>query len=303
MTPHEDTKGAVNKKTPVGAVPVYFTRDISSEGLVAAYDALNVKLPGTIAVKLSTGEPGGHNFLQPDLIKALVQSLNGTIVECNTAYRGSRDDTEQHYQVAVDHGFTAIANVDIQDADGSTSLQVKDGLHLQENLVGSHFGNYDSYLSLAHFKGHAMGGFGGAVKNVSIGLASSMGKSLIHSGGKETSGFGIDTPQDIFLESMVEAAKSIVDTLGANIIYINVMNCLSIDCDCDSNPAEPDMADIGILSSIDPVALDQACVDLIYAAPDGQSLIKRMEERNGIHTLDYGATLGLGSQAYELIEI
>lgn len=282
---------------------VYFTTDISPEGLLSIYDALGVVLADKVAVKVSTGEPGGHNYLQPSLIGALVQQLSGTIVECNTAYGGSRSSSAQHYQVAADHGFTAIADVDIMDEEGETSLPVSSGRHLSENLVGSHFERYASCLSLAHFKGHAMGGFGGAIKNISIGIASSSGKSLIHSGGTQTTGFGSGTPQDTFLESMAEAAKTIQDLLGDNICYINVMNRLSIDCDCDSNPAEPDMADIGILASIDPVAVDQACVDLVYAASDGQSLIERIESRNGVHMLDYAASIGLGKKEYELISL
>ena len=288
--------------TAYGASEVFMTKDISSEGLMKVYEALNKKPTGKVAVKISTGEPGGHNFLSPDLIKKLVIDVNGTIVECNTAYGGSRSTTAMHMQVAKDHGFTAIAPVDIQDAEGSISLPVKNGKHLTENLVGSHFKNYDSYIVISHFKGHAMGGFGGAIKNISIGIASAEGKALIHSAGKSrTNPWG--GAQDPFLESMAEAAKTVSDELGGNMLYINVMNRLSVDCDCSSNPAEPDMHDIGILASFDPVALDKACVDLVYAAPDGKSLIERIESRNGTLTLKYAEEIGLGSQQYSLVNV
>ncbi|MHC1771921.1 MAG: DUF362 domain-containing protein [Flexilinea sp.] len=279
------------------------TTNITPEALVAVYEALGREATGNVAVKISTGEPGGTNFLSPDLIKDLVQSVDGTIVECNTAYGGSRASTAMHRQVAEDHGFTAIADVDIMDADGSISLPVAGGTHLTEDMVGANFENYDFVIVLSHFKGHAMGGFGGAIKNMSIGIASSAGKSLIHSAGTSTSGFGMGTRQDDFLESMVEAAKAVADYEGEHILYISVMNKLSVDCDCDSHPADPTMADIGILASLDPVALDQACVDLVYAAPDGQDLIERMESRNGIHTLDHAEEIGLGSQIYTLVSI
>ncbi len=288
--------------TAYGASEVFMTKDISSEGLMKVYEALNKKPTGKVAVKISTGEPGGHNFLSPDLIKKLVIDVNGTIVECNTAYGGSRSTTAMHMQVAKDHGFTAIAPVDIQDAEGSISLPVKNGKHLTENLVGSHFKNYDSYIVISHFKGHAMGGFGGAIKNISIGIASAEGKALIHSAGKSrTNPWG--GAQDPFLESMAEAAKTVSDELGGNMLYINVMNRLSVDCDCSSNPAEPDMHDIGILASFDPVALDKACVDLVYAAPDGKSLIERIESRNRTLTLKYAEEIGLGSQQYSLVNV
>lgn len=288
--------------TAYGASEVFMTKDISSEGLMKVYEALNKKPTGKVAVKISTGEPGGHNFLSPDLIKKLVTDVNGTIVECNTAYGGSRSTTAMHMQVAKDHGFTAIAPVDIQDAEGSISLPVKNGKHLTENLVGSHFKNYDSYIVISHFKGHAMGGFGGAIKNISIGIASAEGKALIHSAGKSrTNPWG--GAQDPFLKSMAEAAKTVSDELGGNMLYINVMNRLSVDCDCSSNPAEPDMHDIGILASFDPVALDKACVDLVYAAPDGKSLIERIESRNGTLTLKYAEEIGLGSQQYSLVNV
>ena len=279
---------------------VYMTTDISSQGLMDIYQALSVSPSGKIAIKLSTGEPGS-NYLRTDLIGELVQSLEGTIVECNTAYGGSRANTAMHYQVAEDHGYTAIADVDIMDEDGSLSLPVTGGDTLTENYVGAHFADYDYYVILSHFKGHTMAGFGGAIKNISIGIASSEGKAHIHSGG--TGGNMWGGSQDAFLESMAEAGKSVVDYLNGNILYINVMNRLSVDCDCDGSPAEPDMHDIGILASYDPVALDQACVDLVYGAEDGQSLIDRIESRNGLHTLEQAEEIGLGSREYELVSI
>ncbi len=282
--------------TPV----VYMTTDISSQGLMEIYQALSAAPSGKVAVKLSTGEPGS-NYLRTDLIGELVQSLEGTIVECNTAYGGSRANTAMHYQVAEDHGYTTIADVDIMDEDGSMTLPVTGGDNLTENYVGAHFSDYDYYVILSHFKGHAMAGFGGAIKNISIGIASSEGKAHIHSGGTGGSMWG--GSQDAFLESMAEAGKSVVDYLNGNILYINVMNRLSVDCDCDGSPTEPDMHDIGILASYDPVALDQACVDLVYGAEDGQSLIDRIESRNGLHTLEQAEEIGLGSREYELVSI
>ena len=280
---------------------VYMTADISSEGLIAVYETLEASPTGNIAVKLSTGEPGS-NYLRTDLIGDLVQSFEDpTIVECNTAYGGSRANTAMHYQVAENHGYTAIADVDIMDENGSMTLPVTGGSNLTENYVGANFANYDYYVVLSHFKGHSMAGYGGAIKNISIGIASSEGKSHIHSGGTGGSMWGGD--QDAFLESMAEAGKSVVDYLDGNILYINVTNRLSVDCDCDGNPAEPDMHDIGILASYDPVALDQACIDLVYAAEDGASLVERIESRNGLHTLEHAEAIGLGSRTYELVSI
>lgn len=282
---------------------VYMTANISADGLMKVYKALGRTAKGKVAVKIHSGEPGGKNFLQPDLIAPLVKEANSTIVECNTAYQGRRFDAASHLRVMEEHGFAAIAPVDIMDADGTMSIPITGGKHLKEDVVGSHFANYDFVVNLAHFKGHPMGGFGGVIKNMSIGIASSMGKSLIHSAGKETTGWGMNTPQDEFLESMAEAAKGIADYLGENILYIDVMKNLSVDCDCLSNPAKPTMNDIGILASLDPVALDQACVDLVYAAPDGKELIERMESRNGIHTLEHAETIGFGTRKYDLVSI
>ena len=280
---------------------VYMTTDISADGLISVYEALGAALPDSgVAVKISTGE-NGSNYLRPELIGQLVQTVGGTIVECNTAYGGNRANTAYHMQLAEDHGYTDIAAVDIMDADGSMALPVTGGSHLTENYVGAHFENYRYYIVLSHFKGHAMAGFGGAVKNISIGLASSDGKAHIHSGGTGGSMWGGD--QDAFLESMAEAGKSVSDYMEGNMLYINVMNRLSVDCDCDGSPAEPDMHDIGILASFDPVALDQACVDLVYAAEDGASLIQRIESRNGLLTLEHAEEIGLGSRTYELVSI
>lgn len=282
---------------------VYMTEEITPESLMKIYAALGTGLKGdNIAVKLSTGEPPASNYLDPKLIKDLVQSVNGTIVECNTAYGGSRSETAMHYQVAEDHGFNDIADVVIMDEDGSVAIPVEGGVHLKENYVGAHFPEYDGFLVLSHFKGHAMAGFGGAIKNISIGIGSAEGKCLIH-----TAGASHDSPwggeQNAFLESMAEAGKSVVDSLDGNILYVSVMNHLSIDCDCDGNPAEPDIHDIGVLASTDPVALDQACVDLIYQAEGNEAFVNRMEERNAEHVLDHGEKIGLGSRSYHLENI
>lgn len=286
---------------------VLFTRDISPEGLIRIYEALGVELKGKTAVKISTGEPGGHNFLQPALIGGLVNKIEGTICECNTAYPGGRNMSEVHWQTIRDHGFYDIAPCDIMDEEGEKAIPVKDGFHLKENVVGTHIDNYDSMLVLSHFKGHVFGGFGGALKNMSIGLASSRGKLLIHNAG---AGDSFDTlfttNQDHFLESMADACKSITDHYGAeNMLYINVANKLSPDCDCSANPKDPVMADIGIFASVDPVAVDQACVDAIYNSEDeGRAeLIERMEGRHGIHVVEAAADLGLGSREYEFVNI
>ncbi len=287
------------------APAVYFTKDISPVGIMAIYNKLGREAEGRVAVKLSTGEAGNTHYLSPALIEGLVKKVNGTIIEGNTAYGGSRSSTAMHKQVAEDHGFTKIAKVDILDEEGEIDLPVTGGKHLTKDVVGSHFKNYDFVLVLTHFKGHAMGGFGGAIKNISIGIASPRGKVIIHTAGTKESGSIWYDKQDDFLESMAEAAKAISDSLGngKRIMYISVMNHLSVDCDCDGNPAAPDMHDIGILGSLDPVALDQACVDLVYKAPDGASLIKRMESRHGIHTLEHAAEIGLGSRTYDLVSI
>lgn len=284
---------------------VWFTEKITPEALMRIYAALGRKAQGKVAVKLSTGEPGGHHFLSFKLIEPLIREVNGTIVECNTAYGGKRDDTHSHRKVAEAHGFTSIAPVDIMDADGELRLPVKNGTVLGENIVGSHLPDYDFLVDLVHFKGHMMGGFGGAVKNLSIGVVSSAGKLKIHNGGTEGQPINMDAEQDPFLECMAEATKTVVDFFGDRVIHINVMNNLSVDCDCDSNPSAPEIPDIGILASLDPVALDQACVDLIYASDKGNNkpLIERMESRHAVHTLEHADEIGLGTRNYELISI
>lgn len=287
---------------------VYFTSEITSESLIKIYESLGRELKGKVAVKISTGEPGGHNFLNPNLIKGLVQKLSGTIVECNTAYAGRRNTTEEHLKTVEAHGFTAIANVDIMDSEGDMEIPVDGGKHINVNYVGKNLANYDSMLMLSHFKGHAMGGFGGALKNMSIGVCSASGKTWLHSAGKVKDPAVIwknTAPQDDFLESMAEADKSVIEYMKGNILYINVVNNLSVDCDCDSNPEAPCMADIGILASTDPVALDKACLDLIYKSndPGKEHMIERIETRNGAHTIDYAEQIGVGSKEYELIEM
>lgn len=302
-----DDKTLPEKPTvPVTPATVYFTKNITSEALMKIYKALGREATGKVAVKLSTGEPGGNNYLKPALIKELVQHVNGTIVECNTAYGGGRAKTADHLKAAADHGFTAIAPVDIMDSEGEMELPVAGGRHLKSDKVGGHLKNYDFVVVLSHFKGHAMGGFGGAIKNISIGIASSKGKARIHTAGKtEVNPWNNLPAQDDFLESMAEAAKAVADYEGKHILYISVMNRLSVDCDCDSHPAEPEMDDIGILASLDPVALDKACVDLVYAAPADQrkALVERMESRHGIHTLEHAEAIGLGTQKYKLVDL
>lgn len=288
---------------------VLFTKNITPESLVNIYKELGRDLKGKVAVKVHSGEPGGHNFLKPEFMKELVDYVHGTIVECNTAYPGRRMESKEHWKAIEEHGFTKLFKVDIMDEEGEMELPVKNGRHLNVNYVGSHLANYDSLLVLSHFKGHQMGGFGGALKNISIGIASSKGKMNIHSAGSTTNTGDSEafwkTSQDAFLESMAEAASTIVDYKKDNIVFINVMRDLSIDCDCNSCPKDPEMEDIGILASLDPVALDQACVDLIYKSEDRgkASLIHRMEEMHGIHTVEEAVRLGVGSRDYELIDI
>ena len=287
---------------------VYFFKEISSENLVKIYEALGRKAKGKVAVKLSTGEPGNNYHLDPNLIRALVKKVNGTIVECNTAYGGGRTNAKDNLKAAEEHGFTAIAPVDIMDVDGDVSLPVKGGKHLKEDLVGKNFLNYDFTVVLSHFKGHPMAGFGGALKNISIGIASSRGKALIHSAGKTLSQKDVwnDLPhQDIFQEAMAEASKAIIDHAGDKILYISVANNLSVDCDCVAKPEDPKMGDIGILASLDPVALDRACIDMVCNSEDHGKihLIERIDSRNGMHNLEYAEQLGLGSQKYELVRL
>ena len=288
---------------------VFFTKEITPENLIKIYDALGTELTGKVAVKLSTGEAGGHYYLNPKLIKDLVHKVNGTIVECNTAYAGKRNKTKDHWDTIKDHGFMDIAEVDIMDEEGDMPIPIENGYHLKEDYVGTHLKNYDSMLVLSHFKGHAMGGFGGALKNISIGIGSSNGKAWIHTAGKTKNPAELweNLPeQDYFLESMADACKGVINYIGKeNMLYINVANNLSVDCDCNSNPQAPEMADLGIFASIDPVALDQACYDAVINSEDEgkKALIERMDSRHGIHTVEAANKLGLGNREYEIINI
>lgn len=284
---------------------VYFTKEITADSLLRIYHALGRKLSGKVAVKISTGEPGGHNFLQPSLIAPLVNELSGTIVECNTAYKGRRYTSKDHWQAIREHGFMDIAPCDIMDEEGEMSIPVHgENTHLTENFVGAHLKRYNAMLMLSHFKGHAMGGFGGALKNMSIGVASSHGKAHIHGVGVPEKLWTAD--HDSFLECMAEADKAVIDYMGAeNLLYINVANRLSVDCDCDSNPHEPEMDDIGIFASADPVAVDQACYDAVIHStdPGKAALIERMESRHAIHTVERAAELGVGVREYEIVQL
>ena len=283
---------------------VYYTSDISAESLVKIYDALGWTPEGNVAVKISTGEPPESNYLHPELIGDLVRKVDGTIVECNTAYGGSRSSSAMHKQVAEDHGFTAIADFDLMDEEGEVEWPMTGGTRLDRVIVGSHAEKYTDWVILSHFKGHAMAGFGGAIKNVGIGISSPSGKVYVHTAGTKTSGSIWYNDQDAWLEALAEMVSGFSSHVGEeHIIYINVMNRLSVDCDCDGHPAEPDIHDIGILASFDPVALDQACVDLVYQAEGNAALVKRMESLHGIHTLEHAEEIGLGSRSYELVSI
>ncbi|MBQ3781357.1 MAG: DUF362 domain-containing protein [Bacteroidaceae bacterium] len=287
---------------------VYFTKDISPEGLVKIYKALGVKAHGRVAVKISTGEGGNEHYLRPTLIRNLVEEVKGTIVECCTAYGGTRQDKGKHWQTIHEHGFDSIFAVDMMDEHGDFRIPVQDRKHIKYDIVGEHLPYYDFMINLAHFKGHTMGGFGGVLKNASIGCASTRGKWYIHSAG-ESSDHWITAEQDSFLESMAAAAQGVHNWFGkGNIIYIDVMNNLSVDCDCDGHPAKPEMKDVGILASTDPVALDKACLDLVFnhkATPgdDEKPLIQRINRQHGTHIVDYAEQIGLGSLKYKLINI
>ncbi|MBQ6770119.1 MAG: DUF362 domain-containing protein [Bacteroidales bacterium] len=290
---------------------VYFTNEITPESLVKIYQALGVEPTGRVALKISTGESSQSNHLRPEFIVDLVNLTNATIVECNTAYGGNRSTTARHLQAIAERGFDQIAEVDIMDAEGVINIPVTDTKWIQHDIVGSHLANYDFMINLAHFKGHAMGGFGGVLKNQSIGVASKSGKAYIHSAGASTTNPWGNNDQDSFLESMAAAAQAVHNYFkqeGKDIVYINVMNNLSVDCDCDGHPAAPQMNDIGILASTDPVALDKACLDLIfnYSSTPGdnaQPLINRINQRHGTHTVEYAEQIGLGTQEYNLIDI
>lgn len=289
---------------------VYYIKDITPENLVKIYEALGRKAEGRVGIKISTGESNKSNHLDTALIADLVRLVNGTFIECNTAYAGNRNETEKHYQTAKEHGFVDLAGVDIMDAEGDTTLTVgvPEG-HLKNiNYVGKHINNYDFIVVLSHFKGHQMAGFGGALKNISIGMGSSAGKTWQHTAGKTADVekiWGNIAEQKDFTESMAEAAKSIVDHFGKNILYINVANRLSIDCDCNGDPAEPKMGDFGVLASLDPVALDQACLDMVFNSedPGKADLVERINSKMGTHTVDHAAEIGVGSKDYKLVTI
>lgn len=290
---------------------VYYSKAISPESLIAAYEALGVELTGKIGVKVSTGERGSKGYLKADLIGPFVQKLKATIIECNTAYPGARTEATEHLAVAKEHGFTDFAEVDIMDAEGEKEIPVKNGKHLKHDIVGTHLDNYDAIVNLAHGKGHAMGGFGAVLKNQSIGIASRHGKAYIHSCGKTKSPrlcWTLPYKQEHFIESMAEAAKAVADYLSDNgkpIVYMTVMNALSVDCDCDANQGEPVMGDLGIIASLDPVANDQAFIDMIWASkePGAGQLRERIDRQVGRHILPYAEEIGLGTRDYELIEL
>ena len=290
---------------------VYFTKEITPESLIRIYEALGVELKGKIGVKVSTGEAGSKGYLKADLIGPLVKKLNGTILECNTAYPGKRNKASDHMKVAEEHGFTSFAEVDIMDDDGDKEIPVKVGKHLKYDLVGDHIDRYDAMINLAHGKGHAMGGFGANLKNQSIGVASRDGKAYIHSCGKTKNPslcWMTKYEQKDFIESMAEAAKAVADYFadnGRQIVYITVMNALSVDCDCDANQGDPVMADLGIVASLDPVANDQAFIDMVWNSddPGAKLLQERVDRQEGRHILPYAEEIGLGTREYELIEL
>ena len=282
---------------------VYFTRDLSPEAMLRLYDALGVTLEGKVAVKIHSGEPGNQNFLRPDFMKPMIDKVGGTIVECNTAYDGGRNTTQAHKITMERHGWLNAAEVDIMDETDDMGLPIPNGKVIQKNFVGANLANYDSLLVLSHFKGHPMGGFGGALKNISIGIASSRGKQYIHGAGDMDKFW--DSDHDSFLESMADAAWSIHNRFQGKVAYLNVMKNMSVDCDCCAVAADPKIGDIGILASLDPVALDQACLDLVYASddPGKADLIERIESLHGVHTVEAAADLGIGSREYEIVEL
>lgn len=291
---------------------VYMTREISPEALVKIYKALGRPADGKrVAVKISTGEAGNPNYLKPTLIRNLVDTVHGTIVECNTAYGGKRNTFVAHWQTVHEHGFDSIAPVDLMDEEGQMKIPVRDRRHIKYDIVGNHLPRYNYMVNLSHFKGHPMGGYGGALKNASIGVASADGKSYIHTGGKIDTVEGIwqnIAEQDVFLESMAAAAQGVADYFGDNIVYINVMNNMTVDCDCVAHPEEVKLADYGILASTDPVALDKACCDIIFnmtasEGNDNAPLKERISSRHGLHTIEHAAAIGLGSLDYEIISL
>lgn len=283
---------------------VYFSKEITAEKVVEMYQALGKELTGNVAVKLHSGEEGNQNFLRPEFWKPIIEHVNGTVVECNTAYEGSRDTTEKHKKLMEKHGWNKYFKVDLLDAEGpDMELSIPDGKCIKKDFVGKNLANYDSMLVLSHFKGHPMGGFGGALKQLSIGVASSAGKAYIHGAGVPEEIWSSD--HDSFLESMADAASAVAKYFDGNIAYVNVMKNMSVDCDCCAVAEDPCMKDIGILVSLDPVAIDQACLDLVYASndPGRDHLVERIETRNGVHTVETAAELGFGSREYELAEL
>ena len=288
---------------------VYFIKDITPENIIKAYEAVGKKLEGKVAVKMHSGEQGNQNYLRPEFVKDMVNHVNGTVVECNTAYEGARNSTEKHRELIKEHEWEKYFPFDLMDAEGpDMELDVPNGKILKKNYVGKDLANYDSLLVLSHFKGHAMGGYGGALKQLSIGCASSAGKTLIHTAGvtdDQTKLFGNLPEQDHFLEAMADAAESVVNYFKGNAVYINIMKNISVDCDCDGHASAPCMKDIGILAGLDPVAVDQACLDLVYNSedPGKDKLIERIESLHGVHTVEAAADLGVGSREYELITL
>ena len=288
---------------------VYFIRDITPENIIKAYEAVGKKLTGKVAVKMHSGEQGNQNYLRPEFVKDVINYVNGTVVECNTAYEGARNSTEKHKKLIEEHDWNKYFPFDLLDEEGpDMELDIPNGKILKKNYVGKNLANYDSLLVVSHFKGHAMGGFGGALKQLSIGCASSAGKTLIHTAGvtnDQTKLFANLPEQDRFLEAMADAAASVVDYFKGNAVFVNVMKNISVDCDCDGNASAPCMKDVGILASADPVAVDQACLDLVYNStdPGKDKLIARIESLHGVHTVEAAADLGVGTREYELIEL
>lgn len=286
---------------------VYFTKEITPESIVNIYKTLGVNLSGKVAVKLHSGEEGNQNYLRPEMVKNIVEYVKGTVVECNTAYEGARNSTEKHKELMEKHGWSKYFDVDIMDAEEDIELDIPDGKVITKNYVGKNIENYDSMLVLSHFKGHPMGGYGGAIKQLSIGCASSAGKSWIHTAGKtkdQNKLWDCVAEQDKFLEAMADSAKSVVEYFNGNIVYINIMCNMSVDCDCCSVAEDPCIKDIGILASTDPIAIDQACIDLVYNSndPGKEHFIERVESRHGVHTIEAAAELGFGSREYELMK-
>lgn len=287
---------------------VYFSKEITPESVVKMYETLGKELPGKVAVKLHSGEKGNQNYIKPEFVKAIVEKVKGTVVECNTAYDGARNSTEKHKELMEEHGWNKYFDVDIMDEKEDLELDIPNGKVITKNYVGKNMGNYDSMLVLSHFKGHPMGGYGGALKQLSIGCGSSAGKAWIHTAGQtkdQTKLWDYVAEQDKFLEAMADSAKSVVEFFKGNIVYINVMCNLSVDCDCCAVAEDPCMKDIGILASLDPIAIDQACIDLVYNSedPGRDHFVERVERQNGIHTIEAAAELGFGTREYELINI